>query len=74
MKDMFTNMIDCMKKTQISKHYDSETKFTCGSCDGAPFTISMKGDFTVNAIQIVAAFAIMSAMCISASVVKKLKK
>ena len=74
MKDMFKNMVDCLTKTQITKHYDSETKFTCGCCEGAPFTVAMKGDFTITAAQVLAACAIMSVMCISAAVVKKLKK
>lgn len=74
MKNMFTDMIDCLKGTQISKHYDSETKLVCGKCDGAPLTLTMKGDFTVNAIQVIAACAVMTGLCISCAVAKKLKK
>ena len=74
MKEMLTNAIDCLKNTQISKKYDSETKLMCGKCEGQPLTLTMKGDFTVNAIQVLAACAIASAMCISVMVIKKLKK
>ncbi len=74
MKKMFSNIVDCMKNTQISKHYDSETKLICGNCDGQPLTIAMKGDFTVNSIQILAVCAAMSVMCITTAIVKKAKK
>ena len=74
MNNMLSNMLDCLKKTQISKRYDTETKLICGSCDGQPFTVAMKGDFTVNALQIIAVCAAASVMCITAAVAKKLKK
>lgn len=74
MKNVFKDAFECMKGLQISKHYDSETKILCGKCEGAPLTLHMKGDFTVNAIQILAFCAVASAMCISCAVAKKLKK
>lgn len=74
MKNVFNDAFECMKGFQISKHYDSETKIICGKCEGAPLTLHMKGDFTVNAVQILAACAVASVMCISCAVVKKLKK
>lgn len=74
MKKMLSSIVECMKNTQISKHYDSETKLICGKCEGQPLTLSMKGDFTVNSIQVLAVCAAMSVMCITAAVVKKVKK
>ena len=73
MKNVFSDVINCLKNTQISKHYDSETKLMCGSCEGEPLSMRLKGDFTVNAVQILAFCAIASAMCIGCAVIKRLK-
>ncbi len=73
MKDMFNDAIEWLKNTKMTKHYDSKTDFVCG-CDGSePLSISMKGDFTLNAIQLLAICAVTGTMCISAAIIKKLK-
>ena len=74
MKNYFCDAIDCLKRTEISKHYDSEMKLLCGKCEGTPLTLTLKGDFSVNALQILAVCAVMAATCIGCSVAKKLKK
>lgn len=74
MKKTFTDAIDCIKGIQISKHYDSETKLICPCSSGEPFSMKLKGDFSLNAMQILAVCAASAAMCITFSVMKKLKK
>lgn len=74
MKNVLSDVINSLKSTQISKHYDSETKLMCGSCESEPLTMRFKGDFTVNAVQILAVCAVATAMCIGCAMIKRLKK
>ena len=73
MNNAFTNALDCLKNTQISKHYDCETKLLCGKCEGEPLSMRLKGDLTVNAVQIIAVCAVASVMCVSFAIARKLK-
>jgi len=73
MKNMLNDAISCLKGTQISKRYDSEMKLSCPKCESSPLVFTMKGDFTVNGVQILAAAAVMTVMCVSLAVAKKLK-
>lgn len=73
MKNSFSEVINCLKGTQVSKHFDSRTTLNCGKCEGEPLTMQIKGDFTVNAIQIIAVMTAITVMGIGCALARKLK-
>ena len=73
MENILKNTVDCMKSMTISKKYDSQMTFSSGNTDSSPLTLTMKGDISLNGIQIAAMLAAIGVFCISCAVVKKLK-
>lgn len=73
MKDILTDIGDWMKNTKITKHCDSQTSFLCGKSSSSPLTLSLKGDLTVTAAQVLAVVAVMTVAGITMSIAKKIK-
>ena len=73
MKNSFSEVISCLKSMKITKHYDSRTTLNCGKCEGEPLSMQIKGDFSVDALQILAVMTAMAVMGIGCAVARKLK-
>ncbi len=63
-----------MKNFKISKHYDNQMTISCGKCEGQPFTIATKGDFSLNALEMLAATTVIATVWTGMVIIKKLKK
>lgn len=74
MNEMLTNAINCMKSFKLSKQYDNQMTISCGKCEEQPLTIATKGNFSLNALEILAAATVISTVWIGMEVIKKLKK
>lgn len=74
MKNLFKDTVCACSQLEMSKHYDLATEFRCKKGDAPCFGMHVKGDFTVNAMQILTCAAIIAGACIVGSVVKAFKK
>lgn len=72
MKNIFCDTVDWLKSTKISKQCDSSLSFSCGKSE-SPLTIAMKGNYSVDGIQLLAVVGVMSVACIALAVAKKIK-
>lgn len=73
MKAMFKDMCENMKNIKITKHYDCSTQLSCGKSDGEPFTMTLKGDYSVNAIEIAFIVGTMALLGISCAVARRIR-
>ena len=73
MKNILNDTVDWLKSAQITKHCDSQTTFSCGKSK-TPLTLELKGDFSVDGIQVLAAVGVMAVTCIALAVTKKMTK
>ncbi len=74
MKNTFSETLTGLKEMRISKSYDCQTKFYCGKCQSSPLIFQTKGEFSMNALQIVAVCTAVSVICLTMAIVKKIKK
>ncbi len=74
MSNKISDAFCALKTTDIVKHYDCKTELRCKNSDKPGFAIAFKGDFSVNAFDIMvcgmAILGTMGVLCIC----KKLEK
>lgn len=58
----------------MSKHYDLATEIKCKNDPSKSIGMHVKGDFTVNAMQILLCSAAIVGVCMIGSAVKAIKK
>ncbi len=72
--NMFKDAISACGQLEMSKHYDLATEFRCKSDPSKSLGMHVKGDFTVNAMQLLLCSAAIIGVCVVGSAVKMIKK